>query len=115
VAENLSRAQTQGDPAKPLPTTRRAEHECAAVHNDPPHKRKIDNRARGELLAQPSHFNYHSERSRGISLFPTHRNGNVTAAAKKLDISRRRLHRKINEMNLSKNPALVRDADARSS
>jgi DNA-binding NtrC family response regulator len=42
-------------------------------------------------------------------------NGNVTAAAKKLGISRRTLHRKINEMNLSKKPALVRDADARSS
>ena len=32
-------------------------------------------------------------------------NGNVTAAAKKLGISRRTLHRKINEMNLSKTPA----------
>src|SRR5881396_999144 len=32
-------------------------------------------------------------------------NGNVTAAAKKLGISRRTLHRKINEMNLSKKPA----------
>ena len=29
-------------------------------------------------------------------------NGNVTAAAKKLGISRRTLHRKINEMNLAK-------------
>ncbi len=33
------------------------------------------------------------------------RNGNVTAAAKKLGISRRTLHRKINEMNLAKKPA----------
>jgi DNA-binding NtrC family response regulator len=32
-------------------------------------------------------------------------NGNVTAAAKKLGISRRTLHRKINEMNLAKTPA----------
>jgi len=32
-------------------------------------------------------------------------NGNVTAAAKKLGISRRSLHRKINEMNLSKTKA----------
>jgi DNA-binding NtrC family response regulator len=32
-------------------------------------------------------------------------NGNVTAAAKKLGISRRTLHRKINEMNLSKKSA----------
>lgn len=32
-------------------------------------------------------------------------NGNVTAAAKKLGISRRTLHRKINEMNLSKTKA----------
>jgi DNA-binding NtrC family response regulator len=32
-------------------------------------------------------------------------NGNVTAAAKKLGISRRTLHRKINEMNLSKTSA----------
>jgi DNA-binding NtrC family response regulator len=31
-------------------------------------------------------------------------NGNVTAAAKKLGISRRTLHRKINEMNLAKAP-----------
>jgi len=31
-------------------------------------------------------------------------NGNVTAAAKKLGISRRTLHRKINEMNLPKRP-----------
>jgi DNA-binding NtrC family response regulator len=29
-------------------------------------------------------------------------NGNVTAAAKKLGISRRTLHRKINEMNVAK-------------
>jgi transcriptional regulator of acetoin/glycerol metabolism len=29
-------------------------------------------------------------------------NGNVTAAAKKLGISRRTLHRKINEMNAAK-------------
>ena len=33
-------------------------------------------------------------------------NGNVTAAAKKLGISRRTLHRKINEMNLSKTSAV---------
>jgi DNA-binding NtrC family response regulator len=32
-------------------------------------------------------------------------NGNVTAAAKKLGISRRTLHRKINEMNLAKTKA----------
>src|SRR6059036_490085 len=32
-------------------------------------------------------------------------NGNVTAAAKKLGISRRTLHRKINEMNVAKTPA----------
>jgi len=32
-------------------------------------------------------------------------NGNVTAAAKKLGISRRTLHRKINEMNAAKAPA----------
>jgi len=31
-------------------------------------------------------------------------NGNVTAAAKKLGISRRTLHRKINEINLTKEP-----------
>jgi DNA-binding NtrC family response regulator len=36
-------------------------------------------------------------------------NGNVTAAAKKLGISRRTLHRKINEMNLAK--AETRAAD----
>jgi transcriptional regulator of acetoin/glycerol metabolism len=32
-------------------------------------------------------------------------NGNVTAAAKKLGISRRTLHRKINEMKLARKPA----------
>jgi DNA-binding NtrC family response regulator len=32
-------------------------------------------------------------------------NGNVTAAAKKLGISRRTLHRKINEMNAAKSQA----------
>jgi DNA-binding NtrC family response regulator len=37
-------------------------------------------------------------------------NGNVTAAAKKLGISRRTLHRKINEMNVAKVPAETTDA-----
>jgi len=37
-------------------------------------------------------------------------NGNVTAAAKKLGISRRTLHRKINEMHLSKKSAQLSDA-----
>ena len=37
-------------------------------------------------------------------------NGNVTAAAKKLGISRRTLHRKINEMYLAKKSAEVADA-----
>ena len=37
-------------------------------------------------------------------------NGNVTAAAKKLGISRRTLHRKINEMNAAKAPAETTDA-----
>jgi two-component system, NtrC family, response regulator AtoC len=36
-------------------------------------------------------------------------NGNVTAAAKKLGISRRTLHRKINEMNLAKAPVKSTD------
>jgi DNA-binding NtrC family response regulator len=36
-------------------------------------------------------------------------NGNVTAAAKKLGISRRTLHRKINEMNAAKAPAEITD------
>ena len=39
--------------------------------------------------------------ARSYGLGPT-TNGNVTAAAKKLGISRRTLHRKINEMNLAK-------------
>jgi len=37
-------------------------------------------------------------------------NGNVTAAAKKLGISRRTLHRKINEMNLAKTPGKAANA-----
>ncbi len=40
-------------------------------------------------------------------------NGNVTAAAKKLGISRRTLHRKINEINLAKAPAETADASGR--
>jgi DNA-binding NtrC family response regulator len=36
-------------------------------------------------------------------------NGNVTAAAKKLGISRRTLHRKINEMNAERAPAETAD------
>src|SRR5215472_7115423 len=64
------------------------------------------------------YFNCHSERSRGMSSFFTRRimqalaatNGNVTAAAKKLGISRRTLHRKINEMNLAKTPGKAADA-----
>jgi DNA-binding NtrC family response regulator len=36
-------------------------------------------------------------------------NGNVTAAAKKLGISRRTLHRKINEMNASKAEAKIKN------
>src|SRR5881296_2592641 len=39
-------------------------------------------------------------------------NGNVTAAAKKLGISRRTLHRKINEMNLAKKSAKAAGAGA---
>jgi DNA-binding NtrC family response regulator len=39
-------------------------------------------------------------------------NGNVTAAAKKLGISRRTLHRKINEMNLVKKSIQTGDASA---
>ncbi|MBA2622348.1 MAG: sigma-54-dependent Fis family transcriptional regulator [Chthoniobacterales bacterium] len=38
--------------------------------------------------------------------------GNITAAAKKLGISRRTLHRKINEMNAAKENALNREQDA---
>ena len=37
-------------------------------------------------------------------------NGNITAAAKKLGISRRTLHRKINEMNVVKKSAEGGDA-----
>jgi DNA-binding NtrC family response regulator len=36
--------------------------------------------------------------------------GNVTAAAKKLGISRRTLHRKINEMNVAKTAAAAIEA-----
>ncbi|MBO0695995.1 MAG: HTH domain-containing protein, partial [Verrucomicrobia bacterium] len=37
-------------------------------------------------------------------------NGNVTAAAKKLGISRRTLHRKINEMNATKEGTQAKDS-----
>jgi DNA-binding NtrC family response regulator len=39
-------------------------------------------------------------------------NGNVTAAAKKLGISRRTLHRKINEMKLAKESGRTANASA---
>jgi len=38
-------------------------------------------------------------------------NGNVTAAAKELGISRRTLHRKINEMNAAKAGAEIKDGE----
>jgi molybdenum-dependent DNA-binding transcriptional regulator ModE len=40
-------------------------------------------------------------------------NGNVTAAAKKLGISRRTLHRKINEMKVARTPAEATVASTR--
>jgi transcriptional regulator of acetoin/glycerol metabolism len=40
-------------------------------------------------------------------------NGNVTTAAKKLGISRRTLHRKINEINTAKTKAEVSDTSSK--
>jgi DNA-binding NtrC family response regulator len=41
-------------------------------------------------------------------------NDNVTAAANKLGISRRTLHRRINEMNLAKTPAQAAEMSEKS-
>jgi transcriptional regulator of acetoin/glycerol metabolism len=57
-----------------------------------------------------SPFDLHETERRLIVQALAATNGNITAAAKKLGISRRTLHRKINEMNLSKKSAQVADA-----
>src|SRR4051794_10261367 len=51
---------------------------------------------------KPSPLDLHKTKKRLIPQALAATNGNVTAAAKKLGISRRTLHRKINEMNLAK-------------
>jgi DNA-binding NtrC family response regulator len=50
-------------------------------------------------------FDLHETEKKLIAQALAATNGNVTAAAKKLGISRRTLHRKINEMNLAKTKA----------
>jgi DNA-binding NtrC family response regulator len=50
-------------------------------------------------------FDLHETERRLIAQALAATNGNVTAAAKKLGISRRTLHRKINEMNAAKTKA----------
>src|SRR5205814_5072517 len=51
---------------------------------------------------KPSPLDLHKTERRLIAQALAATSGNVTAAAKKLGISRRTLHRKINEMNLAK-------------
>ena len=53
----------------------------------------------------------HETERRLISQALASTNGNITAAAKKLGISRRTLHRKINEMNAEKNQAAKAELD----
>ena len=59
-----------------------------------------------------SRLDLHETERRLIAQALAATNGNVTAAAKKLGISRRTLHRKINEMNLAKTPGKATDANA---
>ncbi len=54
---------------------------------------------------QTSPLDLHETEKKLIAQALAATNGNVTAAAKKLGISRRTLHRKINEMNLAKRSA----------
>src|SRR4051812_44773059 len=56
-----------------------------------------------------SPLDLHETKRRLIAQALAATNGNVTAAAKKLGISRRTLHRKINEMNLAKKSAEAAD------
>src|SRR5438045_7393546 len=55
--------------------------------------------------AKTSPLDLHETERRLIAQALSATNGNVTAAAKKLGISRRTLHRTINEMNLAKTSA----------
>ena len=57
------------------------------------------------LAEKTSPLDLHETERRLIAQALAATNGNVTAAAKKLGISRRTLHRKINEMNLARRPA----------
>jgi DNA-binding NtrC family response regulator len=76
--------------------------------------------ATGKLPGDVSPTEAFGEKTRPLDLHETERrliaqalaatNGNVTAAAKKLGISRRTLHRKINEINLAKKSAESVDA-----
>src|SRR6266704_3196312 len=59
---------------------------------------------------QTSPLDLHETEKKLIAQALAATNGNVTAAAKKLGISRRTLHRKINEMNLARKSAEAADA-----
>ena len=75
--------------------------------------------ARANLPAGVSATEAFGEKTSPLDLHETERkliaqalaatNGNVTAAAKKLGISRRTLHRKINEMNAAKAEAEINE------
>src|SRR5213595_3815329 len=60
--------------------------------------------------AKTSPLDLHETERRLIAQALAATNGNITAAAKKLGISRRTLHRKINEMNLSRTKAEAANA-----
>ena len=61
-----------------------------------------DSRARKPSTRTASPLDLHATERRLIMQALAATNGNITAAAKKLGISRRTLHRKINEMNAEK-------------
>jgi DNA-binding NtrC family response regulator len=67
------------------------------------------------LGEKASPLDLHETERRLIAQALASTNGNITAAAKKLGISRRTLHRKINEMNAEKNAVAKEELDTRDS
>ena len=65
------------------------------------------------LGEKASPLDLHETERRLIAQALASTNGNITAAAKKLGISRRTLHRKINEMNAERNTAAKEELDTR--
>src|SRR5438045_6910056 len=92
------------------------------LHDLPMAVRQAAGPAAHRVISGPSAFGV-EEKSSPLDLHETEKklimqalgatNGNVTAAAKKLGISRRTLHRKINEINAAKTAAEATDTSSR--